>query len=531
MRRIAALVSLLAILVSCRQNNVGIDIVPVPESVRYGHHGQFGLCPGIRICALSDDLVEPAEIFAGQMEQITGMRPEVVSGKASGRRIVVKIDTTLAEEEYYIGIRRKSVHIDGGSPRGVFHGMQTLRQIILQCSDDMSVPSMEVRDKPFFGYRGMMLDVSRHFSSVEEVKEFIDILSMHKINKFHWHLTDDQGWRIEIKKYPRLTEVGAVREETVVGHARTSRTYDGKPYGEGMYYTQEQIRDVVRYASARFIDVIPEIEMPGHAMAALASYPELGCKGKGYKVATTWGIFDDVFCAGKEEVFTFFEDVIDEVVPLFPSKYIHIGGDECPKTVWKKCPFCQERIREEGLRDEAELQSYFMKRMEQYINSKGKAVIGWEEILDGGVSPTATVMCWKHPEIGIKAAKNGNDVIMVNSQYSYFDYYQTDKTEDEPMAIGGNVPVSKVYSYDPYDKLTGKDREPVIGIQANLWREYIPDMQHVEYMVLPRIAALSENGWAYDRKDYDSFLSRMQSFRRLYDLCGYNYARHIFNNN
>lgn len=508
---------------------VNIGIVPAPVSVSVKEHGRFALGDNITVKAASEDLLAPAAVFAEQAGRILGYVPEIASGKTGRNAICVSVDPSLEKEEYRLKVTRSGITVRGGSGQGVFHGLQSLRQVLVECKDAGALPLMTVEDRPFFGYRGMMLDVCRHFSTVDEVKEFIDILSMHKVNTFHWHLTDDQGWRIQIEKYPLLTEKGAERKETVIGHASKSREYDGKPYGKGMYYTHDQIRDVVRYAADRYIEVIPEIEMPGHTLAALASYPELGCKGKGYAVATTWGIFDDVACPGKDDVLRFFEGVLDEVIELFPSHYIHIGGDECPKTRWETCPYCQERIRKEGLKDEKELQSWFMKKMEQYINSKGKAVIGWEEILEGGVSPTATVMCWKHPEIGIEAARLGNKVIMVNSQYSYFDYYQAEDTSKEPFAIGGYVPVSKVYSYDPYDSLTGDDRKPVIGVQANLWREYIKDMSHVEYMVLPRIAAMSENGWSYDRKDYEDFVLRMDGLRMLYDINGYNYAKHIFN--
>ena len=408
--------------------------------------------------------------------------------------------------------------------------MQTLRQIVACCTGEGGtvIPSLRIEDKPFFAYRGMMLDVCRHFRSVEEVKRYIDILSLHKVNTFHWHLTDDQGWRLAIGKYPRLTEIGTVRAQTVVGHARTSKEYDGKPYGEGMFYTADDVREVLRYAADRYIDVIPEIEMPGHALAALAAYPELGCRGEGYAVSPTWGVFDDVFCAGNDRVFEFMENVLDEVIALFPSEYIHIGGDECPKTRWKACPACQKRIAEEGLKDEHELQSYFMKRIERFVNSRGRRIIGWEEILEGGVSPTATVMSWKSPQAGIEAAKRGNKVIMVPSKFSYLDYYQSEDTANEPFAIGGYVPVSKVYGYDPYDQLNAGERRAILGVQANLWTEYISTMPHVEYMVLPRMAAMAENGWSYDRKDYDDFVRRMQSLRRIYDLCGFNYAKHIF---
>lgn len=508
--------------------DVQIAVVPEPVSVEVKAHGGFSLAEGISVRAASEDLLKAAEIFAEQVGVVLGYVPEAESGGPARNAVNISIDPALEDEEYRLDVKASRINIKGGSGRGVFHGLQTLRQILAESSEAGAVPLVSIKDKPFFEYRGMHLDVCRHFSPVDEVKEFIDILSMHKVNIFHWHLTDDQGWRIEIKKYPLLTEIGAERKETVIGHASTSKEYDGIPYGKGMYYTQDQVKEIIDYAADRYIDIIPEIEMPGHALAALAAYPELGCKGKGYEVATTWGIFDEVACPGKDLTLEFFQGVIDEVAELFPYHYIHIGGDECPKTEWKKCPYCQARIKTEGLKDEKELQSWFMKTMEKYINAKGKAVIGWEEMLEGGVSPTATVMCWKHPEIGIEAARLGNKVVMVNSQYSYFDYYQAEDKSKEPFAIGGYVPVSKVYSYDPYDSLEGDARNSVIGVQANLWREYIKDMSHVEYMVMPRIAAMAENGWSYDRKDYDSFVSRMNGLRMLYDGCGYNYAKHIF---
>ena len=499
-------------------------IVPRPVSITMGE-GAYRLPENLVLRVAAADLKPAAEIAAAQLESLLGARPAVVCGKAKRGAVNLSLDSALADEEYRLEVTAKGVDLRGGSPRGLFHGLQTLRQLV---AEGREIPQLRIADKPYFGYRGMMLDVCRHFSSVEEVKRFIDILSLHKINTFHWHLTEDQGWRLAVGRYPRLTEIGAVRAQTVVGHARTSKEYDGNPYGEGMYYTADDIREVVRYAAERYIDVIPEIEMPGHALAALAAYPHLGCRGEGYAVSPTWGVFDDVFCAGNDAVFEFLEAVLDEVIDLFPSRYIHIGGDECPKTRWKECPKCQARMRAEGLKDEHELQSYFMKRIERHVNSRGRQIIGWEEILEGGVSPTATVMSWKSPQAGIEAAKRGNKVIMVPSKFCYFDYYQAEDTASEPFAIGGYVPVSKVYAYDPYDQLNADERRAILGVQANLWREYIPGMAQVEYMVLPRMAALAENGWSYDRKDYDDFVARMQQLRRLYDRCGYRYAPHIF---
>ena len=510
-----------------------IDVVPRPLFMEISDKDEFRLSEPFALRVAVPELVSAARIFAGQLEQIVSFTPEVVCAKAKKDAVNIALDEKLGEEEYRVEVSGQRIDLTAGSPRGAFHAMQTLRQIVACCvgEGETVIPALRIEDKPFFAYRGMMLDVCRHFRSVEEVKRYIDILSLHKVNTFHWHLTDDQGWRLAIGKYPRLTEIGSVRAQTVVGHARTSKEYDGKPYGEGMFYTADDVREVLRYAAERYIDVIPEIEMPGHALAALAAYPELGCRGEGYAVSPTWGVFDDVFCAGNDRVFAFMEDVLDEVIALFPSEYIHIGGDECPKTRWKECPVCQQRIAGEGLKDEHELQSYFMKRIERFVNSRGRRIIGWEEILEGGVSPSATVMSWKSPQAGIEAARRGNKVIMVPSKFSYFDYYQSQDTADEPFAIGGYVPVSKVYEYDPYDQLDAGERKAILGVQANLWTEYISSMPHVEYMVLPRMAAMAENGWSYDRKDYDDFVRRMQSLRRIYDLCGFNYAKHIFTQN
>ena len=373
---------------------------------------------------------------------------------------------------------------------------------------------------------------SRHFFSTDEVKKYIDMMSIHKMNTLHWHLTDDQGWRIEIRKYPRLTEVGSIRKGTVIrkewGH------YDGIPYGG--YYTQEQIKDVIDYAAAQGITIIPEIDLPGHMLSALAAYPELGCTGGPYDVWGTWGIADDVLCAGNEETMVFLENVLAEVAGLFPSEYIHIGGDECPKVRWEKCPVCQAKIKELGLKDDGNfnaehyLQSYVMERMEKFLATKGKKIIGWDEILEGTPGPDATVMSWRGSDGGIKASKMGHDVIMVPNSYFYFDYYQAPDTENEPFGIGGYVPIEKVYSYDPYTEITEPEaREHILGIQANLWTEYIASNAHLEYMVLPRQAALSEVQWCQPAvKDWDRFLSSLSHEAAMYDIMGYNYAKTVF---
>ena len=443
--------------------------------------------------------------------------------------IKTRIDKKLAPEEYILDTHKGRIEITGGSEAGVFWGRQTLAQIVAQCGDE--IPGLIIQDKPVFAYRGAHLDCCRHFFTVDEVKTFIDMIALHKINVFHWHLTEDQGWRAEIKQYPRLTEVGSVRAETLVGHYGSNQ-YDGTPYGG--FYTQDEMRDVVAYAAERFVTVIPEIEMPGHASAALASYPELGCRGKDYpyKVQTTWGVFPEVLCVGNPETFTFLERVLDEICDIFPSEYIHIGGDEAPREEWEKCPKCQALMKEKGFTREAELQSYLNNVIEDYLAQKGRRIIGWDEILDGGVSQSATVMSWRGTSGGIAAAKMGNDVIMTPYSHFYLDYYQTGdpKGNGEPLAIGGNLPLSKCYSFDPYDQLNDDEKAYIKGIQANLWTEYIATFDHVQLMVLPRLAALAEVAWCPEnRTEYPVFVKRIETgLLPIYKERGYNYADFAF---
>ena len=378
----------------------------------------------------------------------------------------------------------------------------------------------------------MHFDVARHFFPVSFIKKYIDILAMHKMNTFHWHLTEDQGWRIEIKKYPKLTEIGSVRKETLIGHGGSSsdnRTFDGEEYGG--FYTQEEVKEVVAYAASNHITVIPEIELPGHASAAVAAYPELGNTGEQIEVVTRWGVFYDIF-APKEETFEFLEDVLTEVMELFPSKYIHIGGDEAPKNQWEESEFAQEVIKREGLKDEHELQSYFIGRIEKFLNSKGRDIIGWDEILEGGLAPNATVMSWRGEEGGIEAAKQRHNVIMTPSTYLYFDYYQVDVEEqqNEELSIGGYLPLERVYSYNPTPaELTQDEQKYILGAQANVWTEYMKTPERVEYMILPRLTALSEVVWTqHELKDYEDFIVRLDSFTERYDALGLNYSKAAF---
>lgn len=439
-------------------------------------------------------------------------------------------DPALGNEGYKLVVDEKGVSLTAASGAGLFYGIQTLLQLIPE--NGKTVPYVTITDQPRFAYRGLHLDVSRHMFPAEFVKKYIDLLAHHKLNRFHWHLTEDQGWRIEIKKYPKLQEIAAYRKETVIGHARNAdpknpKDFDGKRYGG--YYTQEEVKDIIKYAADRYVTIIPEIEMPGHALAALSAYPELGCTGGPYQAATTFGVFDDVFCAGKEETFTFLEGVLDEVVTLFPSKYIHIGGDECPKAKWETCPHCKKRMKAENRKNTHELQSYFIQRVEKYLNSKDRQIIGWDEILEGGLAPNATVMSWRGEEGGIAAAKQGHDVIMTPTGWCYFDYYQDTTAENEPLAIGGYLPVSKVYSYEPIPAvLTADEAKHILGVQANLWTEYIPTPEHVEYMMYPRACAIAEVAWSpKENRNYEDFLTRLDTHFKHLDAWDVHYAKHL----
>ena len=510
-----------------------IAIIPEPVSVVPGD-GVFKLTTKTRILLADDDpqLKNAVAVFAADAEKAVGKELRIEVRKPKKGAINVSLNPSLEKEAYTFVVSPDRIEVEGGSPRGVFYAFQSLRQLIPDEAFDQpgvaAIPAVQVEDEPCFSYRSMMLDVCRHFFTVEEVKTYIDMLALHKMNTFHWHLTDDQGWRIEIKRYPELTTVGAQRNQTVVGRMKEKdNTYDGKPYGG--YYTQDEIREVVRYAAERFVDIIPEIEMPGHATAALAAYSWLGCTGGPYEVWPDWGINNEVFCMGRESTFEFLENVLSEVLELFPGKYIHIGGDECPRDRWKECPDCQARMKAEGFTDEAQLQSYLNHRIEQWLNERGRSMIGWDEILEGnGVSKTATVMSWRGTKGGITAARMGNHVIMVPFTHCYFDYHQTKTPDREPLGIGGYIPVEQVYTLDPYDSLTVDEYPYILGVQSNLWTEYITSLSHIQLIVLPRAAALAEVGWSYDRKDYARFRKHMERMVKLYTRCGYNFAPYMF---
>ena len=506
-------------------------IVPRPVKCR-AVEGEFILTPKTVVRAEVQSLVGAATIFSEDLAAVTGSKLAVKRSTVKSGAISLALESSLQPEEYRLNISKDGVRIVGGTERAVFYGLQSLLQIAA-ASDavkgGVALCGVEISDKPHFEYRGSLFDVCRHIFTVEEVKKYIDILALHKCNKFHWHLTEDQGWRIEIKRYPELSAVGAYRNETLVGRNRRSKIYDNTRYGG--VFTQDQVRDIVAFAAARYIDVIPEIELPGHAIAALTSYPELGCTGGPYEVWTRWGISKDIFCAGKESTFEFIENVLTEVLELFPYKYIHIGGDEAPRDAWKKCPHCQKRIKEEGLKDENQLQSYFMERVERWLAERGRKIIGWDEILQGGISKSATVMSWRGSKGGIAAAKLGNQVIMTPNTHCYIDYYQTSdhKANGEPLG-NGRFPVTlrKTYELDPYAELNEEQQKFIKGVQVNLWTEYISTFDHVQHMLLPRLAALAETGWSYGNKDYDDFARRMHILRRLYDKQGFNHAPYFF---
>ncbi len=512
------------------------EVVPMPLEINTTQQASFLLKSGVTVYypAGNEKMQRNAEFLASYVKAQTGIELQVQAGEGGKGGIVLQLGLANDNPEaYQLKVDASQVVISSPSEAGVFYGIQTLRKAVdVAEGSNVELPAVEIKDQPRFGYRGMMLDVGRHFFSMDEIKTYIDMMALHNINRFHWHLSEDQGWRIEIKKYPKLTEIGSMRKETVIGH--NSGKYDGKPYGG--FYTQEQAKEIVAYAAERYITVIPEIDLPGHMQAALAAYPELGCTGGPYEVWTQWGVSDNVLCAGNDQTIQFIKDVLAEIVEIFPSEYIHVGGDECPKVKWSTCPKCQARIKALGLKSdnkhtkEERLQSYVIHEAEEFLNSKGRKMIGWDETLEGGLAPNATVMSWRGEAGGIEAAKQHHDVVMTPNTYLYFDYYQSKDTETEPMAIGGYLPMERVYSYEPMPKsLSPEEQKYIVGVQANLWTEYIPDFKQVQYMVLPRMAALSESQWcAPEKKNYEAFLQRVSRLVNIYAKNGWNYATHIF---
>ncbi len=524
-------------LVSCGEAyQANYAVIPVPNEVNPAETGSFKLSESTVIYYDAEDaaMEKNAQLLAQYIEQSTGMKLQL-STQPNGNAIALfdQLDNENPEA-YTLTVTPNDIVINGASAAGCFYGIQTLRKSlpVAEKASSVEMPAVEIVDAPRFGYRGAHFDVSRHFFTVDEVKCFLDMLALHNINRMHWHLTDDQGWRIEIKKYPKLTEVGAYRPETVIG--RNTGRYDGTPH-QG-FYTQDEIRDLIAYAAERHITIVPEIDLPGHMQAALAGYPEFGCTGGPYKVWQDWGVSDNVLCAGNDKTMQFIKDVLNEVVDLFPSEYIHVGGDECPKDQWKKCPKCQQRIRKEGLRAqgkhtaEERLQSYVIRFAENVLAERGRKMIGWDEVLEGGLAPNATVMSWRGEGGGIEAARMKHNVIMTPNTYCYFDYYQTADKNSVPLAIGGFLPIERVYSYEPMPKqLEPEYHGYITGVQANLWTEYIPTFSHAQYMELPRMAALCEVQWVKpEQKDFDAFVKRLPRLIDLYEKLGYNYAKHVF---
>ena len=453
---------------------------------------------------------------------------DLTSKKTTKNRINFSLNEKLNEEEYILKINTDQINIEASTETGAIFGFQSLYQLMnLNLKNGVvKLQNQVIKDSPRFKYRGMHLDVGRHMYPVAFIKKYIDGLAMLKFNNFHWHLTEDQGWRIEIEKYPELNNIGSYRDSTLIGHY-TDKPWQFDKTRYGGYYTKKEIKEVVRYAQERGINVIPEIEMPGHSQAAVSSYPEFGCTGEQVGVAPLWGVFKEIYCS-KNETFDFLEDIIDEVVELFPGKYIHIGGDEAPKTNWKACGNCQNVINREELKDEHELQSYFITRMEKYINSKGKQIIGWDEILEGGLAPNATVMSWRGVSGGIEAAKMNHEVIMTPNATCYLDHYQAKDTANEPLAIGGYTPIEEIYNYEPIPNELDKSlHKYIIGAQGNVWTEYMKTSDHVEYMVFPRIFALSEVVWAKDKPSFNDFENKVIDMYPILDKMDINYSKHL----
>lgn len=512
------------------------EVIPMPQSITLSNSdNQFVLHSGTLISYTSGnkDMARNAQFLQTYLTDQLGYTLRIEPGIAS-EGIVLKLNEGQASEGYTITVDADRVLVEATSPAGIFYGIQTIRKAVpVEMGAVVGFPAGVITDAPRFAYRGAHLDVCRHFFSVDSVKTYIDMLVLHNMNKFHWHLTEDQGWRMEIKQFPKLTEIGSVRNGTMIRKDWNSN--DSIQYGG--FYTQDECREIVKYAADRYITVIPEIDMPGHMVAAVTAYPELGCTGGPYEVRTIWGVSEELLCAGNEKVYDFVDKVLDEVMDVFPSKDIHIGGDECPKTEWEKCPKCQSKIKALGLKKddrftaEQKLQAYFTKHVDEYLTKHGRNAIGWDEILEGGVSENATVMSWRGESGGIEAARLKHRVIMTPNTYCYFDYYQSKDCDNEPFAIGGFLPIKHVYDYEPLPaNLTPEEQSYIWGVQCNVWTEYIPTFSHVQYMMLPRGAALSEVQWSLpEAKDYEKFKNeRLPRLIKIYELYGYNYSRRIY---
>ncbi|MBX3006571.1 MAG: beta-N-acetylhexosaminidase [Melioribacteraceae bacterium] len=516
MKKIISFFITITVLLMVNLSAQNVSIIPQPNKIEMnGEVTSLKTYSSIDYDSNNQEIKLLAEYLSNSLKETNNVKIEPISSKTVKKKPFIKliIDEYLPNpESYKLNIERDEITILGKTGAGIFYGIQSLLQLLTvsETSNDTVIPIGIIADSPRFTWRGAHLDVCRHFFPVSFIKKYIDILAMYKLNTFHFHLTEDQGWRIELKKYPKLTQIGAWRREA-----------DGSTYGG--FYTQDELREIVEYAKTKYITVVPEIEMPGHSVAALSAHPEFSCTGGPFEVINTWGVFDDIYCAGNDQVFEFLQDVLTEVMEIFPSRYIHIGGDEAPKKRWKECEKCQARIKKENLKDEHELQSYFIHRIEEFVNSKGRIIIGWDEILEGGLAPNAAVMSWRGIEGGIAAAKSKHFAVMSPVSHCYFDYYQA--KSGEPKAIGGYISLEKVYSYEPVPKeLTEEEAKFILGAQANLWTEYMLTTEQVEYMLLPRLCALSEVVWsAKEQKDFQKFNERMKHHYKLLSAKGINY--------
>jgi len=538
MKRILSLLSAaLVALVSYAQ--VSYEVIPLPRSIELSPKSEtFTLAQGALVTFASGDdaMASNAKLLADYLKSDANFDVKVQADVKKGASIVLQLADSKkkakakkgapvlseAPEAYLLTVGKEGVAIKANTPEGVFRGIQTLRKAIgTEAGDKVELPYVTIQDEPRFPYRGVHFDCARHYFSIDFLKQFIDVMALHGCNNLHWHITEDQGWRFEVKSMPELAKKGSVRKQTVIG--RNTGLYDGKEYGG--YYTQQECRELVDYAAKRFINIIPEIDLPGHMLGALHVYPELGCTGGPYEVWPHWGVSADVLCAGNPKTLEFLKKVLDEVADVFPSKYIHIGGDESPRDRWKKCPKCQAKMKELGLTREAELQTYINKELEAYMQKKGRDLIGWDEALEGGLSEKAIVMSWRGSKGGIAAARQHHRVIMSPNSHCYIDYYQLKEQWNQPMAIGGYLPMSKVYSLEPTAELTEEEAKYILGPQVNLWTEYIAYPEHAMYMLLPRLDAISEVQWMEaDKKDFENFKSRLPRMLKLYRKLGYTYC-------
>ena len=533
MKKTIVLLATAALLAACaKPQPQAFQVIPQPAEVSV-NEGYFPVAgAAISIDENMDEASQTAVLrFVNALETATGKKCKLAEG---GIRFFV--NPNLASEQYSIEVRVDGADVEASALNGFVYACETLKQMLpgaiygdKKVKADWVLPCVSILDQPRFAYRGMHLDPCRHFWTIEETKRYLDVMTAYKMNRFHWHLTEDQGWRLEVKKYPKLTEIGAWRSGTCIG--KDFESNDGIRHGG--FYTQEEMKEIVAYAAARGITVIPEIDLPGHMVAALAAYPELGCTGGPYEVWTRWGISNDILCVGNEQVFTFLEDVFTELLDIFPSEYIHIGGDECfPRgeiVPWEHCPKCGALMKKLGIKKGPEakhyLQNYVTARVQKFLNDKGRKIIGWDEILEGDLAEGATVMSWRGTKGGIKAAAKGFDVVMTPTDYAYFDYYQSKERDKEPFGIGGYLPLEKVYGYEPFDGMAEGSEDHILGVQANMWTEYIATKEHLEYMLLPRMCALSEVQWcAADAKDYDRFTTSLDHSFSMFDAMGMNYC-------